>query len=381
MLGRLAVDARHHGAAARAGGGAGGRDQLRRARLRARRHRGSGAPPSWRRRRPSGGRRWRSCGRSPRRSRARRWGARCSATSVGAAGADPVLTFYLMSEYARLVPTDLLGPYLVGRQLLARDPARALPHLARACDDGGPSTLPPEFVRECRRMIVDAGLPHRRLRARAHRARAAGRGRDRRGGSPARARHARARRLGRGAARRARWRAIRPATRPDATPRPPVRVPVITGRRRARVRQWPRWRYCDGPPCSGCVTLLAASAARAQVEPPPATTAAAGRAAARPPRHRPRRRAPPPAAATAPVDAAVADAGAGAAPRAAAGAHASEPRPSSRRRGRSPSTDKTWFWGAVGVVVVTRRDHPAGRAQRRTTTDRPHTTFGNMHAF
>jgi hypothetical protein len=71
------------------------------------------------------------------------------------AGADPVLTFYLITEYARLVPTDMLGPYLIGRQLLARDPARALPHLARACDDGEVH-LPPEFVRECRRMIVDA---------------------------------------------------------------------------------------------------------------------------------------------------------------------------------------------------------------------------------
>jgi hypothetical protein len=71
------------------------------------------------------------------------------------AGADPVLTFYLITEYARLVPADMLGPYLVGRQLLARDPARALPHLARACDDSE-SRLPPEFLRECRRMMVDA---------------------------------------------------------------------------------------------------------------------------------------------------------------------------------------------------------------------------------
>jgi hypothetical protein len=68
--------------------------------------------------------------------------------------ADPVLTFYLFTEYARLVPGESLGPYLIGRQLLGRDPARALPHLARACDDGQPS-LAPEFVRECRRMIVD----------------------------------------------------------------------------------------------------------------------------------------------------------------------------------------------------------------------------------
>jgi hypothetical protein len=71
------------------------------------------------------------------------------------AGSDPVLTFYLITEYARLVPNDLLGAYLTGRQLLLRDPARALPHLARACDDGTPA-LAPEFIRECRRMIVDA---------------------------------------------------------------------------------------------------------------------------------------------------------------------------------------------------------------------------------
>jgi len=83
--------------------------------------------------------------------------------------ADPVLTFYLMTEYARLAPADPLGPYLVGRQLLGRDASRALPYLTRACEDGssGPSGLPPEFLRECRRMIVDAAyrigdFPHAR---------------------------------------------------------------------------------------------------------------------------------------------------------------------------------------------------------------------------
>ncbi|HXT99923.1 MAG TPA: hypothetical protein VN903_02960, partial [Polyangia bacterium] len=75
---------------------------------------------------------------------------------VQPAGADPVLTFYLFTEYARLEPSDMLGPYLVGRQLLGRDAARALPHLTRACDDGSAAKLPPEFMRECRRMIVDA---------------------------------------------------------------------------------------------------------------------------------------------------------------------------------------------------------------------------------
>ncbi len=81
---------------------------------------------------------------------------------IGTAGADPVLTFYLLLEYARLHPADPLGPYLVGRQLLGRDPARALPHLARACGEDGVApplaarALPPEFVRECRRMTADA---------------------------------------------------------------------------------------------------------------------------------------------------------------------------------------------------------------------------------
>ena len=67
-----------------------------------------------------------------------------------------MLTFYLITEYARLVPTDLLGPYLVGRQLLgARSGARPPPPGARL-RRRRPSTLPPEFLRECRRMIVDA---------------------------------------------------------------------------------------------------------------------------------------------------------------------------------------------------------------------------------
>jgi hypothetical protein len=75
---------------------------------------------------------------------------------------DPVLTFYLLFEYARLFPTDRLGPYLIGRQLLARDPARALPHLQRACSDQEIAeppqlqALPSELARECRRMIAEA---------------------------------------------------------------------------------------------------------------------------------------------------------------------------------------------------------------------------------
>jgi hypothetical protein len=80
---------------------------------------------------------------------------------LGGAGADPVLTFHLLGEYARLHPTDRLGPYLLGRQLLGRAPAQALPFLRRACDDEAPvpagdGGLPPLFDRECRRMVAEA---------------------------------------------------------------------------------------------------------------------------------------------------------------------------------------------------------------------------------
>jgi hypothetical protein len=82
---------------------------------------------------------------------------------LGGAGADPVLTFHLMSEYARLHPADRVGPYLLGRQLLGRAPEESLPLLRRACDDEAPlpvragdDALPPLFERECRRMIAEA---------------------------------------------------------------------------------------------------------------------------------------------------------------------------------------------------------------------------------
>jgi hypothetical protein len=85
--------------------------------------------------------------------------------ALGGSGADPVLMFHLISEYARLFPSDRLGPYLLGRQLLARDPSLALPSLSRACDDDAarapdaeepPGALPPLFARECRRMVGEA---------------------------------------------------------------------------------------------------------------------------------------------------------------------------------------------------------------------------------
>ncbi|HSZ84247.1 MAG TPA: hypothetical protein VLA14_18305 [Polyangia bacterium] len=80
---------------------------------------------------------------------------------LGGSGADPVLTFHLMGEFARLHPADRLGPYLLGRQLLARAPEQALPYLRRACDDEAPGArpdagaLPPLFARECRRMVAE----------------------------------------------------------------------------------------------------------------------------------------------------------------------------------------------------------------------------------
>ena len=77
----------------------------------------------------------------------------------GEAGADPVLMFFLMTEYARLFPADPLGPYLVGRQLVTRDPAGALPYLDRACGAaaGSGNGLTPEITRECHRLIAEAG--------------------------------------------------------------------------------------------------------------------------------------------------------------------------------------------------------------------------------
>jgi hypothetical protein len=84
---------------------------------------------------------------------------------LGGAGADPVLTFHLLSEFMRLNPSEQLGPYLIGRQLVTRDPAQALPFLRRACDDsedahaaGGhdAGALPLFFRQECRRMTAEA---------------------------------------------------------------------------------------------------------------------------------------------------------------------------------------------------------------------------------
>ena len=159
MLARLARRRRRHGAAARAGGARWRpRSTSSRATTSAPTTR-SGAPPSWRRRRRSGGRRWPSCsalatpvaratlGRAlfgdERRARGR------------GSGAD-VLPDHRVRAPG---PDRRLGPYLVGRQLLARDPARALPHLRarlRRRRAAARRRCRPSSLRECRRMIVDA---------------------------------------------------------------------------------------------------------------------------------------------------------------------------------------------------------------------------------
>jgi hypothetical protein len=70
---------------------------------------------------------------------------------------DPVLAFYLFSEFARLHPSEALGSYLVGRQLAARDPRLAIPPLRAACQDTvAEQALPADFRRECLRLIMMA---------------------------------------------------------------------------------------------------------------------------------------------------------------------------------------------------------------------------------
>jgi len=66
------------------------------------------------------------------------------------------LVVYLVTEFARQVPDEALGPYLVGRQLAARDAKLALPHLADACQFVPTQKAVPLdtlFVQECRRLL------------------------------------------------------------------------------------------------------------------------------------------------------------------------------------------------------------------------------------
>jgi hypothetical protein len=128
----------------------------------------------------------------------------------------------------------------------------------------------------------------------------------------------------------------------------------------------------------GCVTFLAASVARAQVEPPPATspppTAPAAPPAASP--------APPPAAEPAP-SAPVEPLSPTMAPNPAAApplvlSERTEPMRAASRP--EPIYRKVWFWGAVGVVVATVALILIWNLSSNENGP-PDTTFGNMNAF
>jgi hypothetical protein len=72
---------------------------------------------------------------------------------------DAGLVVYLVTEFARQVPDEALGPYLVGRQLAARDAKLALTHLAEACPfDAPPRSLSLDglFFKECRRLLGES---------------------------------------------------------------------------------------------------------------------------------------------------------------------------------------------------------------------------------
>ena len=72
---------------------------------------------------------------------------------------DAGLVVYLVTEFARQFPDEGLGPYLVGRQLAARDAKLALPHLTQACPPGGTheeGALDALFIKECRRLLGES---------------------------------------------------------------------------------------------------------------------------------------------------------------------------------------------------------------------------------
>ena len=69
---------------------------------------------------------------------------------------DPGLLVYLLGEFARQNPDEALGPYLLARQLVTRDPKLAVSHLRAACPfDEAPMAAPldPTFLPECRRLL------------------------------------------------------------------------------------------------------------------------------------------------------------------------------------------------------------------------------------
>jgi hypothetical protein len=72
---------------------------------------------------------------------------------------DPGLEVFLVTDFAREFPDEALGQYLVGRQLLARDPTLAVAYFAAACplgDRGLAVPLDDIFVKECRRQWAES---------------------------------------------------------------------------------------------------------------------------------------------------------------------------------------------------------------------------------
>jgi tetratricopeptide (TPR) repeat protein len=74
-------------------------------------------------------------------------------------GVDPALVVFLIERFSQQFPAEALGPYLMARQLTARDPRLATISLERACPlAGGPplaQPLPQLFAEECRRMTAE----------------------------------------------------------------------------------------------------------------------------------------------------------------------------------------------------------------------------------
>ena len=69
---------------------------------------------------------------------------------------DPALAVYLLTDYAKRIPGDAFGPYLVGRQLATRDPKLAVVLLDEACPTIRSAMARPletVFYKECRRLL------------------------------------------------------------------------------------------------------------------------------------------------------------------------------------------------------------------------------------
>jgi hypothetical protein len=77
-------------------------------------------------------------------------------------GTDPGLVVFLIDRFARALPDEALGPYLLGRQITYRDPRLSLELLEAACPlmGGHPRArpLPPVFLKECHTLVAEAAF-------------------------------------------------------------------------------------------------------------------------------------------------------------------------------------------------------------------------------